>query len=309
MLFLLFIPLLLSGCGALTQAPQTFWKPPTLVPSPSASPVPTSTATQSPSATPTSSPTPTETATPLPSETPTLTPTPTWEPAGPGEVTAPILLYHHIGENAANNRYYISPQVFEKQMQELKNWGYQTITAAYLAEVILQGGSLPGRPVVITFDDGDLDVFENAFPILDELGFVATMYVVSNYMDQPNYISTEQLQQLAQAGWEIGSHSSNHYDLTLNYGLLYQELYQSRQDIETRVGVQVSTFAYPFGKVDPNVFAKTRDYGYAAGMGLGTSVEHSLYTVYYLSRQEVQSAYDLDAFSTLLPWKPQPNEP
>lgn len=303
----LLLMLVLVGCSPAVQ--PTTWTPPTLAPTSSITPAPTFTPTFTPTLTPTASPSPTGTLTPTPPHTPTLVPSPTWMPAGPGEVTVPILLYHHVGTSDLNSRYYIAPEVFERQMRQLKNWGCQTITAAQLADVIQHGGGLPERPVVITFDDGDLDVYENAFPILKELGFVATMYVVASYMDQPNFINTDQLKTLAKAGWEIGSHSSNHADLTLNYNLFYQELYQSREIIEAAVGVEVRTFAYPYGRVDPTVLAKTRDYGYTAGMGLGTSTTHSPYTIYYLSRREVQSSYSLEEFSALFPWNTQPGEP
>jgi peptidoglycan/xylan/chitin deacetylase (PgdA/CDA1 family) len=285
------------------MAENTAWLPPTLVPSQTATASLSPSATSSPTLTNTATATPTETPIPTSTATATPVPTPTWETFGPGEVTAPILLYHHIADNETGNRYYISPKTFEQQMLKLKELGYQTITASQLAEVILHGGTLPPRPVVITFDDGDLDVIENAYPILKELGFVATMYVVSNYMDQPNFLSSSQLRELAEAGWEIGSHSSNHLDLTLNYGLFYQEMNLSRQDIEKKVGVRIRTFAYPYGKVDQKVMAKLSEYGYQAGMGLGTSVNHSLYTIFYLSRQEVQSTYSMESFITLLPWK------
>jgi peptidoglycan/xylan/chitin deacetylase (PgdA/CDA1 family) len=294
---------LLSSCGTPVMAKDTAWIPPTLVPTYTATATLIPSATLSPTPTHTATATPTETPTPTSTATATLVPTPTWASFGPGEVTAPILLYHHIAESETGNRYYISPTTFKQQMNKLKELGYETITASELAKVILHGGNLPPRPVVITFDDGDLDVFENAYPILKDLGYVASMYVVSNYMDQPNFLSSDQLKKLADSGWEIGSHSSNHYDLTLNYGLFYQEMNLSRQNIEASVGVELRTFAYPYGKVDPNVMAKISEYGYLAGMGLGTAVTHSPYTIYYLSRQEVQSTYSMETFLTLLPWK------
>ncbi len=308
---LLAVPmLLLSACATFAQVQEVGWRPPTLVPTaiPSATltPLPTATSTPLPTATPTDTPTPLPTETPTPTDTPLPTATPTWAPAGPGNVTVPILLYHHIAEIGYSNRYYVSPQVFREQMQRLRDGGYVTLTANELANVIRNGGSLPARPVVITFDDGDLDVYQNAFPVLQDLGFKATLYVVSSYMGANGYISPEQLQELAQAGWEIGSHSMMHLDLTLNHTLLTRELYQSKKDIEAAAGTQVTTFAYPFGRIDLLVVEKTRDFGYIAGMGLGEQVEQGPNTIYYLSRREVQADYDLSAFAALFPWNIQP---
>jgi hypothetical protein len=187
-------------------------------------------------ATSTSTPVPTitplpPTETPLPTNTPepTLTPTPAVVQVGAGEeLTVPILLYHHISDEGPGNRYYVSPAAFKEQMQWLADHHYQTITIAQLADLILYGGEMPLRPVIITFDDGDADMVTNALPILKQFGFVATSYLIVKWIDAPHYITSEQVAQLIQEGWEIGSHSMSHVDLTQNEGSLDYEVRESR---------------------------------------------------------------------------------
>jgi hypothetical protein len=99
--------------------------------------------------------------------TPTRTPTPTQPPTlasyPQGYITAPILLYHHVADNGNGIRYFVSRDDFRSQMKALHEWGYTTITTSILAQTITSGGDLPGRPVIISFDDGYADVYQMHF--------------------------------------------------------------------------------------------------------------------------------------------------
>jgi peptidoglycan/xylan/chitin deacetylase (PgdA/CDA1 family) len=255
-----------------------------------------------PSYTPTSTFTPSPTYTPIPTDTPipTETPAQVWNP--PGQVIAPILLYHHVSDAGNGNRYYVSTDTFRSQMEALRDWGYTSITVSDLINVLINGGELPDRPVVITFDDGNVDIYQNAFPIMHELGFIGTAYIVANRLASKYFITTEQLQEMADDGWEIGSHAMSHVDLTTDYSIARYEILQSRLTLEEATGEPVNTFAYPYGKTDEFVTNKVSEYGYRAGMGLGSSYEHTLGTLFYLSRIEVQGDYSFSKFSSLLPW-------
>jgi peptidoglycan/xylan/chitin deacetylase (PgdA/CDA1 family) len=258
--------------------------------------------TYTPSFTITATPLPTWTHTPTPTLTPSPTQTATWVFNEAGKVIAPILLYHHIANITPASRYYVSPTDFRIQMQALKDWGFTTITPSYLREVLVNGGNLPYRPVLITFDDGNLDVYENAFPIMRDLGFTGACYLVSTRLKADGYMSVDQLKEMIAAGWEIGSHTANHYDLTLNHGLVRDEMLQSRLDIQEALSVTVTSIAYPYGLVDEYIATQAQEYGYFTGMGLGILTEHTWSTLYYLNRREVHGDMDLPAFASLLPW-------
>jgi peptidoglycan/xylan/chitin deacetylase (PgdA/CDA1 family) len=224
-----------------------------------------------------------------------------------GQVMVPILLYHNIKDLLTPNRYTVSPGVFRTQMEKLKDWGYTTITASHLATVIVHGGELPSRPIVITFDDGYVSVYENAFPIMQEMGFVGTLYVISSKLESSKMVSVDQIREMADAGWEIGSHSTTHTSLKYaGYSLAWSEIYQSKVDLETELGVTVRTFAYPYGEMNNYIRSQTQEFGYIAGMGLGISNRHSLRDLYYLNRREVESKYDMGEFGALLPWSSPP---
>ena len=152
-----------------------------------------------PSLTPTDTFTPSPTSTPVPTDTPIPTPTPALVWTAPGDVITPILLYHHVSDAGNGIRYYVSNADFRAQMQALHDWGYNSITVSELVDVLIHGGELPNRPVVITFDDGNIDVYQNAFPMMHALGFVGTFYIVANRLQSKYFVNVEQLQEMAEA--------------------------------------------------------------------------------------------------------------
>jgi peptidoglycan/xylan/chitin deacetylase (PgdA/CDA1 family) len=245
------------------------------------------------------------TETSYPTDTPNPTETPTFEWIAAGNVTSPILLYHHISDDDPENRYYVTLEDFRNQMETLLAWGYSTITAADLANFIIEGGVRLNRPVVITFDDGFVDIFLNAFPIMKAMGFIGTIYIYVDHVGSRGYLDAGQITTLAESGWEIGNHSMSHANLTQNHSKLEYEVEQSRTILEKMIGVNVNTFAYPYGEFDDFVIEYLRNSGYLAGMGLGLNYDHSIDSLYQLTRIEVQNDYSLSEFASLLPWSEQ----
>ena len=266
---------------------------------------PTLTASPTRTASPTLTLTLPPTITPSPSATPSSSPTasPTWESFPAGKVTAPILLYHHINEpQADSSRYFVTAGAFEGQMQALHDWGYTPVTVGALVDILVKGGKLPARPAAITFDDGNADVYQNAFPIMRKYGYPGTFFIVANRLGSKGYVGIDELKEMVAAGWEIGSHSMTHADLLKNPALIPNEAGASRKVLEDALQTHVNLFAYPFGVMNGLVWEKVRSYGYRAAVGLGGSYYHSMGTLYYLSRIEVQNSFDLDQFAKILPW-------
>ena len=260
-----------------------------------------------PTASPTALPSPTVTATPAPTLTPTvyLSPTPPQIQVQAGEsFIAPILLYHHVaGENDDNIRYTVTLEQFQEQMDTLKELGYTSIPLSCLIDVINNGGSLPQRPVVITFDDGAEDVYQNAYPLMKSMGMSAVMYLVANRLESDGFITTAQMQEMVnEGGWEVGSHGMTHVSLPTSSSLSY-EMLQSRQLLEKELNLPVQSFAYPFGVADEFIKRKAKTYGYSAAMGLGKSYEQSKDSLFFLSRIEIQHGTTLEQFISYLPWQ------
>ncbi|NPV85627.1 MAG: polysaccharide deacetylase family protein [Anaerolineae bacterium] len=217
-------------------------------------------------------------------------------------IIAPILLYHHIAEGE-DSRYYVSPARFEQQMSLLYSLGYTTIPVSRLVEAMHDDTViLPARPLVVTFDDGNLDVYQTAYPIMQKYAFTATMYLVGKYLNSEGFVSTDQMREMIAAGWEIGSHSMSHVKL-FEAQSLSDEILESRLFLEEKIDTPVYSFAYPFGIYDAMLAEKVKSYGYRAGLGLGTSSEHTLESLFYLSRIEIKQDTHLYEFNASLPWK------
>ena len=285
LVLILGMTLMLTACGTTVDA----------------APEPTGTNTPLPS--PTVTATVTQTATITPTFTITPTPTTTRVAQGPDAVVIPILLYHRIGVSPIDSQYYVTPDKFEDQMKLLHDWEYTVIPIELLVEAIEEGASLPPRPIIITFDDGDISVYETAFPIMQKYGLIGVAYIVGNYMDTDGYMTVGQIKKLAAAGWEIGSHSRSHRDLTrLRVPVQRQEIYQARRELEKATGVQALTFAYPFGFMNDSVGSQVHAAGFIAAMGLGFTNDQGKSNLFWLQRRDVQGEYDIKRFTDFLPW-------
>jgi peptidoglycan/xylan/chitin deacetylase (PgdA/CDA1 family) len=208
--------------------------------------------------------TPTATAT----ATRTATPTPTADAitgARAKRMRVPILMYHVITKapaGVANAELWVDKDVFAAEMRALRKAGYTAVTLQQVWEAWAEGGPLPRKPIVLTFDDGYLSHFTHAKPVLRALGWPGVLYLTTRNIG-PDGLTVRQLRSLIKAGWEIGSHTLTHPDLTtLDDAALAHELRESRRVLRRRLGVEATVFAYPAGRFDARVQAATKAAGY-----------------------------------------------
>ena len=272
-----------------------------------AAPDPTATETATPLP-----PTETATATLIPAITPTFTPsptaTPTWVVQGPNAVQVPILMYHHIAVSPVDSRYYVPPDTFEDEIRLLHDWEYTPITTTMLVNAIQNGASLPPRPIILTFDDANEDNYTNAFPIMKKYGMTGVLYLPYDYIGGDGYLTVDQIKEMAAAGWEVGSHSLTHPNLTiLDQPRLRAEIVDSRKKLEQMLGLPILTFAYPFGDVGSAEVDYVKFAGYIAGMGAtGYTADQGKGNLYVLQRSEIKGSDDARSFTRFLPWAGDP---
>ena len=252
--------------------------------------------TQTPLPLPTSTSLLTKTKLPLPTLTATVepSPTPVLVKIGPGPIKCPILLYHRIVPGQSSNPYNLSPQEFERQMAYLNENGYNTITINQLRQAIVYGAELPENSIVISFDDGDISVYKNALPILEKYNFVGVAYLVSTYLETPGYMKYRQVNELIKSGWEIGSHSARHQDLSES-AYLDTEIIGSKADLEKYLEIEINSFAYPFGKYNESAMKKVSEW-YSNAVGLGSSTIQKESNLYYLWRRPIDNGTTLEQF-------------
>jgi peptidoglycan/xylan/chitin deacetylase (PgdA/CDA1 family) len=219
-----------------------------------------------------------------------------------GKALVPILLYHHVNDTGSS-RYIIPTNTFRDQMEELHRLGYQTISISRLAEVLRHGGAIPQKTVVITFDDGYLDTFTTAAPIMKEYGFTGVAYIITSTFQKGKtygYMQASELKSLLADGWEIGSHSVTHTDLNKTRLGVGNEMEQSKKDLENLLGVVVRSFSYPYGIANPDFKKLAEAKGYDSAVGLDILVTQTRQRLYFLSRREVERSLTLPEFRDLL---------
>jgi peptidoglycan/xylan/chitin deacetylase (PgdA/CDA1 family) len=187
--------------------------------------------------------------------------------------TLPVLTYHAVADEPCNIA--VSPARFGRQIRHLRRAGYRAISFAEATRVLDAGPHDDSRLVCITFDDAYRSVLENAVPVLRDAGFVATIFVPTAHVAGANrwdsrrppggwpILSWEELVALGRDGFEIGSHSRTHPDLPrLDDASLCDELAGSRRELEDRLGAEVPSLCYPFGRQDARTRAAARAAGY-----------------------------------------------
>lgn len=186
------------------------------------------------------------------------------------DMNIPVLCYHDVTpNNPDNNGLLISPEKFKEQLQYLKDNNYTPITLDELYDYLRNNKEIPGKPVVITFDDGYKGNYEYAYPLLKEFKFPATMFVISNYVGGTDFMTTEQLKEMSNNGIEIESHTSKHDDLSkLNETEQVETLKNAKTSLEKIIEKPVDFVAYPFGRHNSNTRIAAEKAGYKLGFNL-----------------------------------------
>src|SRR5215203_4717444 len=125
----------------------------------------------------------------------------------------PVLCYHHIKEVVGKNSagYDVTIARFKEQMKALADSGYKTVTPDQLYNYLAYGGSLPEKPVMITYDDTDEEQFTIAKPEMDKYGFKGVYFIMTISIGRPRYMTKEQIKQLSDEGHVIGGHTWDHH--------------------------------------------------------------------------------------------------
>lgn len=195
----------------------------------------------------------------------------------------PVLMYHGIGRSERGDS--IPQSAFREQMLALKKAGYKSMTASELDRVMQGKAALPAKPILITFDDGRADSFENADPVLKEAGFRATMFVHLTKLRKPGFhASAEEMRRWQRTGrWELQAHGDRAHDAVpideagrLGHFLpnrmwledknrletpdeyrarVENDYKKAKEGVEELTGSEVAAFAYPYGDYGQNDYS------------------------------------------------------
>ncbi|MDQ6807475.1 MAG: polysaccharide deacetylase family protein, partial [Actinomycetota bacterium] len=218
---------------------------------------------------------------------------PTASGGAPGATPVPVLMYHVIAAPPPTAPFpglYVPASEFAAQMQALKSAGWHAVTLDQLKAYWTRGVPLgPGKPIVLTFDNGYHSQYTQAFPILQGLGWVADENMqLTGLPPSQGGLTDQEIRAMVAAGWELDTQGINHADLvTLTASGLYAQVAGARKTIQRRFHVPVNWFCYPSGHYDATVIAAVRAAGYAGSTTVVPGWAHPSDDPYVLHRLRV----------------------
>ena len=169
----------------------------------------------------------------------------------------PILEYHQVTDEPLDpdfEVYNVPPDEFAAQLDFLQAQGYTTITLQDFMRVVHGKGTLPDKPIVLTFDDGYRDNYTTMLPILEAHDMTAVVYVITNQIGQKNYLTFDELKDMQQRGIEIGSHTADHLPLTtLDESARLKQIRESKIFLEWGGLQTIYSLSYPNGAFDADI--------------------------------------------------------
>ncbi|MBN1871088.1 MAG: polysaccharide deacetylase family protein [Candidatus Omnitrophica bacterium] len=217
-----------------------------------------------------------------------------------------VLRYHSVEfEDSIRLRYdekfyNVTPEAFRSQMQYLKDNGFTTISLNDLL-FIENEDKLPKKPILLTFDDGHISHYDTVLPILKELGFRGTFFLVVNDMGRPNRVSWNQVQLMKKNKMDIGSHGVHHEIMhKYSYQNLIIELKSSKLELEEKLGEEIVSFAIPRGLYSHKISNVARGMGYKLVFTSSAGNINLYSNPYCLRRMGVRRDYSMGVFKSIV---------
>lgn len=205
----------------------------------------------------------------------------------------PILMYHSIAEGAGHkNRLIVDPEYFERQMKFLHDNNFNVVYVEKIAELIKNKKPIPPRTIAVTFDDGYANNFTNALPVLKKYNIPATIFVIVELINVPEYMTLEQLRVASDSGVvEIGSHTLSHLWLTNSddEAMWRKEIIDSKKALEKILGKEIKSFCYPGGAFNEKIKKIVKEAGYEVAVTTSPGKEFSNDDIYALKRLRISS--------------------
>jgi peptidoglycan/xylan/chitin deacetylase (PgdA/CDA1 family) len=186
----------------------------------------------------------------------------------------PILCYHQIRDwkptdSKVSKTYIVPPAAFAAQMRMLADSGYHTITPDQLYAYLISGARLPAKPIILSFDDTDLDQYTVAYPEMKKYGFKGLFFIMTVSLGRPHYMSRDQVRTLSDDGNIIGSHTWDHHNVKKYEGNDWVvQLDKPTRQLEAITGKNIRYFAYPFGLWNTAAFPELKKRGFVAAFQL-----------------------------------------
>ena len=211
----------------------------------------------------------------------------------------PILTYHNVsgvkGVFSLNN---VRPGSFAWQMKFLKKHGYYVISFQDLVKGLKKGRAFARDTVVIQFDDGYEDNYTNAFPVLKRYRFPATVFLVSDRIGTPGFLTWDQVREMDAHNFTAGAHTRHHVYLPeVSLEAARDEIAGSKKIIEGHLGHPIDYFAYPSGGFTEAIEGLVEEAGFKAAVTTNRGQDRLNRDLFALKRIRVK-----DSDNALILW-------
>lgn len=218
----------------------------------------------------------------------------------------PIIMYHYVeyvadAHDLIRIKMNISPAIFEHQLQSVKNNGYQTIFMRDVPQILAGVQPVSPKTIALTFDDGYEDFYSYVFPLLKKYRMKATIYIIYNFINRRGYLNDVEIEELKDSGLvELAAHTLDHVDLPMERkDLAWKEISESKTKLANRFGVDVVSFAYPYGAFSKDVVTMTEKAGFTSAVSVIPGINQSESNLFYLYRLRPGILWGNDPVRTL----------
>ncbi|MBP1737791.1 MAG: hypothetical protein H6Q48_84 [Deltaproteobacteria bacterium] len=222
-----------------------------------------------------------------------------------GYQIVPVLCYHHFAETC-DSSLCTPTSVFEQHMKFLREAGYSAISTAELGEFLAFRKAIPKRAVLINLDDGYRSTYDIAYPILKKYGFTATFFIYTSFIGaSKNALTWDQLKTMKADGFEVGSHSVTHADLSKKLAgesekeymaRVKRELLLSKQILDDKLNQNTQYIAFPYGEFSPVLLKLCEEMGYRVGFSVKAGGNPFFSDPLTLKRDQILKK-DMESFS------------
>jgi poly-beta-1,6-N-acetyl-D-glucosamine N-deacetylase len=210
--------------------------------------------------------------------------------AGAGQVNS--FIYHRFDDSRYPSTN-ISVDIFTKQLEFLREHNIPAVSTQEISERIARGEELPEHAVMMTVDDSYLSFYEAGMPVIRKFGIPISLFVNTDSVGTPGYMSWEQIREVAAQGVEIGNHTASHaYLVEKGAGetddqwrkRVYDDILKAQHAFERELGFAPNIFAYPYGEYSSEIIDVLKDLGFIAAFAQQSGVIHSQHDPFTLPR-------------------------
>lgn len=223
------------------------------------------------------------------------------------QVTVPILMYHQIQANPLPTNplwssLFVSPNQLDDQLKYLISQNYHVVTLDDVQNALDGKEILPQNPIVLTFDDGYQNFYDNGYPLLRKYNARGIEFVITNVVGSGVYLNWNEIKTLYASGFvTFGAHTRHHPFLTsISSALAIDEISGSKSDLEKQLKTKIMWFAYPYGDYNPKVVSLVKSAGFRGSVTTNPGATETKDGAFTMPRIMVDGRFNITRFASVI---------